>query len=471
MPELVPLSGSERSELPSATPAATPLDPSQVITVTVLLRRRAEIPAELINTTATVSTEELGRAVRGRPGRRHPRRRRARPLRADRDRVPARVPPPEGERDGRGDDGRVRHHADRGHLRAPGRQRVGDPPVPDRRRCRCRPSCRGSSSACSASTPGRRRARTFGAPAPAGAVTAHAASAVPGAVPLTALQVASFYDFPAGTDGTGQTIAIIELGGGYNAADLTTYFSGLSLSVPTVTAVGVDDGSNSPGQAADGEVELDIEVAGAVAPKASFVVYFAPNTDQGFIDAISDAINAKPTPIAVSISWGGPENSWASQSMSGDERGDLGRGRARRHGHGGGGRQRVERQRQLDQRGAGRLPRVEPVLARLRRHHPGGQHRHQHDHVRGGLERDRDPGRRGRRRRVGHVRAADLAEDRRGARVGGRRHRDRQRRRARPRRPRRGRQRRPVLRLPGRRRRQAAADRRHLGRRPALGRA
>jgi kumamolisin len=58
-------------------------------------------------------------------------------------------------------------------------------------------------------------------------------------------------------------------------------------------------------------------VAGAVAPKASFVVYFAPNTDQGFIDAISDAINAKPTPIAVSISWGGPESSWAPQSMSG----------------------------------------------------------------------------------------------------------------------------------------------------------
>jgi kumamolisin len=157
----------------------------------------------------------------------------------------------------------------------------------------------------------------FRRPAPEGAVTAHATSAVRGAVPLTALQVASFYDFPANTDGTGQTIAIIELGGGYNAADLTTYFSGLSLSVPSVTSVGVDNGSNSPGSADDGEVELDIEVAGAVAPKASFVVYFAPNTDQGFIDAISDAINAKPTPIAVSISWGGPESSWASQSMSG----------------------------------------------------------------------------------------------------------------------------------------------------------
>src|SRR5262249_2289050 len=38
--------------------------------------------------------------------------------------------------------------------------------------------------------------------------------------PLTAPQVAGFYNFPAGTDGTGQTIAVIELGGGYTASDL-----------------------------------------------------------------------------------------------------------------------------------------------------------------------------------------------------------------------------------------------------------
>ena len=48
MPELVPLSGSERSELPAATPATTPLDQSQVITVTLLLRRRAEVPTALV---------------------------------------------------------------------------------------------------------------------------------------------------------------------------------------------------------------------------------------------------------------------------------------------------------------------------------------------------------------------------------------------------------------------------------------
>ena len=66
----------------------------------------------------------------------------------------------------------------------------------------------------------------------------------------------------------------------------------------------------------DDEVTLDIEVAGALAPGASLVVYFAPNTDQGFVDAIADAVHATPAPIVVSISWGGPENSWSSQSMT-----------------------------------------------------------------------------------------------------------------------------------------------------------
>ena len=67
---------------------------------------------------------------------------------------------------------------------------------------------------------------------------------------------------------------------------------------------------------ADGEVLLDIEVVGAVAPGAAQLVYFAPNTDQGFVDAVTNAVHAEPTPVAVSISWGGPESSWTAQSMT-----------------------------------------------------------------------------------------------------------------------------------------------------------
>ncbi len=132
-------------------------------------------------------------------------------------------------------------------------------------------------------------------------------------------QVADIYQFPAGTDGTGQTIAIIELGGGFAAADLDSYFGSLGITVPSVTAVGVDGASNVPDQApqgADGEVLLDIEVAGSVAPGAKQLVYFAPNTDQGFLNAVTTAVQAQPTPAAVSISWGGPESSWTAQSMT-----------------------------------------------------------------------------------------------------------------------------------------------------------
>lgn len=135
------------------------------------------------------------------------------------------------------------------------------------------------------------------------------------AVGFTPLQVAALYSFPTNVTGKGQTIAIIELGGGYDPADLTTYFGSLNLQIPTVTAVSVDGGKNTPGSDADGEVLLDIEVAGAIANGANIAVYFAPNTDQGFVDAITNAVHdTQRKPSVVSISWGGPEDSWSQQS-------------------------------------------------------------------------------------------------------------------------------------------------------------
>ena len=132
----------------------------------------------------------------------------------------------------------------------------------------------------------------------------------------TSLQVAQLYNFPAG-DGSGQIIAIIELGGGYVQADLDTYFSGLGLATPSISAVSVDGGSNQPGGDADAEVMLDIEVSGALAPAAQLVVYFAANTDQGFYNAISQAAHSSSQPATVmSISWGGPESSWSTASRN-----------------------------------------------------------------------------------------------------------------------------------------------------------
>ncbi len=132
-------------------------------------------------------------------------------------------------------------------------------------------------------------------------------------------QVAAAYTFPTALTGSGECIALIELGGGFRTADLSAYFSQLSLSEPMVVAVSVDGGTNSPGTSdgPDGEVMLDIEVAGSVAPGATIAVYFAPNTDQGFIDAVTSAIHdTNHRPSVVSISWGSPESTWTAQAMN-----------------------------------------------------------------------------------------------------------------------------------------------------------
>jgi len=149
-------------------------------------------------------------------------------------------------------------------------------------------------------------------------VRSQVATAAPGHS-YTPVQLADIYTMPAGTDGTGQTVAIIELGGGFAQSDLDTYFTGLGLASPKVTAVGVDGATNVAGrdpQGADGEVLLDIEVVGAIAPKAEIVVYFAPNTDAGFLDAISTAAHASPAPSAISISWGQSEDTWTAQART-----------------------------------------------------------------------------------------------------------------------------------------------------------
>ncbi|HJT10917.1 MAG TPA: S53 family peptidase [Candidatus Nitrosotalea sp.] len=133
-------------------------------------------------------------------------------------------------------------------------------------------------------------------------------------------KLANLYDFPKGLDGTGQSIAIIELGGGYRTTDLQTYFENLGIGMPKVLTVSVDGANNSPTgspDGPDGEVMLDIEIAGSIAPQANIVVYFAPNTDIGFLDAINTAIHDTVNkPSVISISWGSDESSWTTQAQN-----------------------------------------------------------------------------------------------------------------------------------------------------------
>lgn len=143
--------------------------------------------------------------------------------------------------------------------------------------------------------------------------------AVAAAASFTPPQIASLYDFPSGVNGSGETIAIIELGGGYSASDFAAYCSQLGITQAQVEVVSVDGATSSPGsdQGADTEVMLDVEVAGTIASGARIVVYFAPNTDQGFIDAVSTAVHDTTyVPSVISISWGDAESNWTAQAMT-----------------------------------------------------------------------------------------------------------------------------------------------------------
>jgi uncharacterized protein YjbI with pentapeptide repeats len=133
----------------------------------------------------------------------------------------------------------------------------------------------------------------------------------------TVSQIMHLYDFPD-LEGQGQTIGIIELGGGFGQSDLAAYFKKMNLPEPEVVSKSVDKGQNSPSNAnsADGEVQLNIEVAGTVAPKAKIVVYFTVNTDQGYIDAVKAAIDdTQNHPSVIVTGWGGPERNWTQRAL------------------------------------------------------------------------------------------------------------------------------------------------------------
>lgn len=154
------------------------------------------------------------------------------------------------------------------------------------------------------------------------AMRAHAASAEPAPKPLMPNEVADLYNFPKGTTGKGQGVAIIELGGGIDMANERAYYKAHGLPMPRINVIEIGGAKNAPGDphGADGEVALDSQVVGTVAPKAVQNLIFAPNSDRGFIDAVTRSTFPKAGEVpnqAISISWGAPEEGWTSQGTRG----------------------------------------------------------------------------------------------------------------------------------------------------------
>ncbi|WP_375489391.1 protease pro-enzyme activation domain-containing protein [uncultured Jatrophihabitans sp.] len=117
----------------------------------------------------------------------------------------------------------------------------------------------------------------------------------------------------AGYTGAGQKIGLFELAG-FKQSNITAYDNqyGLGSAAPTVTSV---DGGNTTLGDAEVEVELDIEVAQAIAPSSTITVFEGPNTDQGVIDTYN-AMATSDTTFTNSTSWGECEPSSSAATIN-----------------------------------------------------------------------------------------------------------------------------------------------------------
>jgi kumamolisin len=129
-----------------------------------------------------------------------------------------------------------------------------------------------------------------------------------GSGPWSVPDLCAAYQWPTGLAGGG-VIAIVELGGGWTLGDMQTYFASIHQPVPTVLDVSVDGTQNTPGQDADGEVALDIQVAAAAyyaatGKPATIRVYWAQDIAIAVSAAVKDGCDV------CSISWGADEANW-----------------------------------------------------------------------------------------------------------------------------------------------------------------
>lgn len=156
--------------------------------------------------------------------------------------------------------------------------------------------------------------------------------------PFVPTALAKLYDFPANLDGKGQTVAILAFNGkiadtgisapgGYNLTALQNYFNQLGVPMPQISNVVVHGPGNTPNNGSNpndvsGEIMLDIQMVGLLAPGAKIVVYFSEFTEVGWVDVLQAVVNdTTHNPSICSISYGNPETS--SDAANANTRGSL----------------------------------------------------------------------------------------------------------------------------------------------------
>ena len=131
-------------------------------------------------------------------------------------------------------------------------------------------------------------------------------------------ELAEKYNFPK-NDGAGQSIGILEFGGGYFEEDLKTFCKIAKVPVPKVVPISVDHTSTISNDEAVVEVMMDIEIVAGICPKATIPVYFGQFTERGWINILDKAIHdTENKPTVIAVSYGLPEgyDVWTNGAMT-----------------------------------------------------------------------------------------------------------------------------------------------------------
>jgi kumamolisin len=126
---------------------------------------------------------------------------------------------------------------------------------------------------------------------------------------LTVVDFANQYDlnplYYQGLLGAGKTIGIMTFAS-FTSTDAFAYWQalGIPFDASRLSIIDVDGGPGAPSDAGGSEeTTLDVEQSGGIAPKANIMVYQAPNTSQGFVDLVAEAVS-DGLADSLSISWG-----------------------------------------------------------------------------------------------------------------------------------------------------------------------
>jgi kumamolisin len=121
--------------------------------------------------------------------------------------------------------------------------------------------------------------------------------------------------YQSGFNGEHHTLGIVTLAA-FTPSDAFKYWDsvGLTTDPGRIKEVKIDGGSGPASDAAgSSETTLDVEQAGGIAPAAKMVVYEAPNSDQGWLDAFAAAVDDNVADT-FSTSW----STWEFFESSGD---------------------------------------------------------------------------------------------------------------------------------------------------------